>query len=315
MWITEYRKKLGMNTLEFAHAVSMLGAREHPSVRCSEPLLILLENRKGAVTHPRIANLLARACGATPKQRDMIVNAKHRGTWDGLEKRDDGGPHPALRATFPKGESSEGEASKSRHYAKGSPWGRLPAATTDKARKAFSDGKGQSGRTVVAVNIVGHVVKRYDSAVNAAAHMGFSETAVKNRCNHAVKCEFGPGRQVTFRWADEWERKSRGEQLLDVTDGAVENEKSHTKGQGKEVVVIDRYGHERGRYPSLHTAANAEEEDVMTVRARCRGKIKFEFQAGRDTTYRYAAEWDAMDEHAKRADLLAALTGRQVTVR
>ena len=86
MWITRFREKHDFTELEFARALSDAGARMRPPVRVSEPLLHLLEVRRGAVTHPRIADLIATVCGATPAQRDMIVAEEHRGTWKGGKK-------------------------------------------------------------------------------------------------------------------------------------------------------------------------------------------------------------------------------------
>lgn len=83
MWITRFRERYDMTELEFAQALSDAGARLKQPVRVSEPLLHLLEVRKGAVTHPKIADLIATVCGATPRERDMIVAEPHRGTWNG----------------------------------------------------------------------------------------------------------------------------------------------------------------------------------------------------------------------------------------
>lgn len=50
-------------------------------VGCSEYLLWRLANGNREVTHPNIADRIADVTGATSRQRDSIVAAKHRGTY------------------------------------------------------------------------------------------------------------------------------------------------------------------------------------------------------------------------------------------
>ena len=279
MWITEYREKLGMNTEAFAHALSVMGAQCRKPVRVSEPLLLILENRNGAVTHPRIANLIARACGATPDQRDMIVHPKHRGRWHGVDA-------PKMEAQIEKMQE------KKKH-----PWSEKPTVVQmpSSAKRHL--------RGVVMINRYAEIEKRFESAVNAAARMGLSETAVKNRCNRTVICEF-EHRSATFRWADEWSAMSRTEQLDDIERAmTTRNGHGHTHGTGKTVVMIDIYGHERIRYPSMHAAAKDMEVDIKAIRMRCNRLIKQEFAPGYEVTFRYAIEWDNMDRRERMLDL------------
>ena len=71
------------------------------------------------------------------------------------------------------------------------------------------------------------------------------------------------------------------------------------------VVRIDWGGYETGRYISQSDAALATGCSVMTVHNRCARKLKpgtAEFRPY-GYTFRYAEEWDAMDETARMADL------------
>ena len=82
-WIAEYRQREGLALDEFMLRVNMHRRNVEPVLEAviSDSLIHYLERGKNAITHPRIANLIAEVCGATAEQRDMIVDEKHRGTW------------------------------------------------------------------------------------------------------------------------------------------------------------------------------------------------------------------------------------------
>ena len=75
-WIREYREAHGLELDEFAREVN-----KSAELVCTitDQLIHILEI--GGVTHPRIANAIAEYCGATAKQRDMIVNEMHKGEY------------------------------------------------------------------------------------------------------------------------------------------------------------------------------------------------------------------------------------------
>lgn len=98
MWIEDYRRRNGLELYELAELVNK--HRREKGIAygiVSDKLLHMLERDKNAVTHPLLANAIAEVCGATPKQRDMIVADIHKGTWpDGVME----GPATQGRAPF-----------------------------------------------------------------------------------------------------------------------------------------------------------------------------------------------------------------------
>lgn len=84
MWIEDFRIKNGLELDEFTRRVNMHARKVNPPLESgvSDTLIHMLERQKNAVTHPRIANIIADVCGATAEQRDMIVAEIHRGQWN-----------------------------------------------------------------------------------------------------------------------------------------------------------------------------------------------------------------------------------------
>ena len=83
MWIEDYRKEHGLELDDFARRVNLAGCKLEPPLEgvVTDMLIHILEISKTPRTHPRIANAIAMACGATPEQRDSIVDERHRGKW------------------------------------------------------------------------------------------------------------------------------------------------------------------------------------------------------------------------------------------
>lgn len=185
MWIDEFREGIGMERDEFARRVRVLGARKRPGrpIGCSETLVYILERRKGAITHPVIASLLAEACGATSEQRDSIVAKKYRGGWSG-----DGVPR--IRAAAAP---------------------RPAAVEKPKATRELPN-----GRDVVMIDGAGRVVRRYTSMTQAAVESGQGITCVYDRVHRRVKREFDRF-GYTFRMWDEWKEKNEDERRADLT--------------------------------------------------------------------------------------------------
>jgi len=296
VWITDFRQRAYMTELDLARAVTILGAREEPApIWCSETTIHALEVVKGYITHPKIADLIATVCRATPEQRDMIVHEKHRGKWKGPGslKRGD-----LIRQRYALPPSPEGKA-------EGEPkphaWRDNPSATSVKAKRKKID---DCHRPIVAVDAVGRVVARYDQARVAAYKNGYSRTSIIARCNRRVFAEFNNGIERTFRFADEWDEMTPEARYAEIsTVAARESTKAHTNGQGKPVVVVDKYGHERGRYRSVFSAASANYVEASFVHNRCRRIVKREFESEGEITFRYAEEWDQMSHTEQLADL------------
>lgn len=87
-WLERYRMRYrradgrkGISRKELAQMVRKRGRSGKPesAIGCSALLIEILE--MGGVTHPEIANRIAEVTGATPRQRDMLVNKIHRGKW------------------------------------------------------------------------------------------------------------------------------------------------------------------------------------------------------------------------------------------
>lgn len=190
MWIDEFRERNGIERHEFARRVRVIGAhrRPHRPIGCSEELVWLLERAKVPRTHPRIADLIAEACGATPEERDMIVDERHRGTWRG-----DGVP----RALFVGGAYRIGEpaAAPADALARENPWRTYPAVAPRKKT---------SNKRVVKVDRNGEVLERYDSLTSASAYNGISVDSISLRCSHKVPGEFEKY-DYTFRLASDWD--------------------------------------------------------------------------------------------------------------
>lgn len=82
VWIQDWRERNGYSREELSRALNRLGRKLRPAhpVTCSPQLILKLEET-GAITHPAIADLIAKGLGATPGQRDSIVAKQHRGAW------------------------------------------------------------------------------------------------------------------------------------------------------------------------------------------------------------------------------------------
>lgn len=74
-----------------------------------------------------------------------------------------------------------------------------------------------SAKTVVAIDKLGNVIKRYNSTMEAANQFGCSPPNIQNRCNKMrfTKDEFKPY-GMSFRYADEWDALTPEERKLDI---------------------------------------------------------------------------------------------------
>lgn len=185
MWIEDFREEHGLERDEFARRVRILGARKRRDrpIGCSETLVYILERRKNAITHPAIANLIAEACGATAEQRDSIVAKKYRGEWSG-----DG----VAKALFLQ---------------------RRPKPSAPKPRLLGPNPV--NGREIVMIDIGGNVIGRYGSIGQAALNNSVSYGYVEERVHRRIRLEFRP-RDISFRFADEWDGLDEFDRRLDL---------------------------------------------------------------------------------------------------
>ena len=266
-WIEAYRRRLGMSREQFAAAITHeLGGG---LLTVPANLIYILESRPGAVTSPKLANLIARACGATKAQRDMIV-------------------HPSRR----------GEAYQ--HSA---------AAITAKRvseRPAGGERRAKPGRAVVILDRAGNEVARVDSVMAAAALIGASNSTVVERCHRATRQEFGATHVFTCRYADEWDGMTPAARAADMREALARGEAALKRGlnAARPVVAVDRAARELARYASIGDAAAGEHRSQTWIRNRCSHRVNDE-QA--DRTFRFADEWDGMSKREQMKDVGAAL--------
>lgn len=277
-WIRDFRRSMGLSREGFARAVTyQLGGRGGDALTVTGALIGILEDRNEAVTHPRLADLIAAACGATRKQRDSIVHKKHRGTWPGVD-----GPR-LLRDTRPR-----------------TRYPTVPSTSNNRDRYAHNN------KAVVVLDRMGNEVKRFDSGKAAAAFVGVSSATVYSRCAHAAPMEFTNGSPYTARYIAEWDKLSPSAKAFSIQRAlrlSGKDARTDYSNGKKAVVVLDSRGRERTRYASIAEAATCECTSESRVSQRCNRMVKKEFAYGNDTTYRFAEEWDTMNDEQRRKDV------------
>lgn len=189
-------RREGIDEVELAARVRAYGQlqREKPIGQVSRLLIEKLEHRVGnGFTHPHFADAIAAVCGATAKQRDMIVAERHRGTW---------------RMT----EAAQKRAERAKEIAvKAHPWRALPAVRQVDGKPAVQ----HYVRAVVKINRDGDVLKRYFSVMDAAVFNYCSDESVRARCQMKVKQEWSRG-NVSYRYADQWDSMTPEEKKRSV---------------------------------------------------------------------------------------------------
>ena len=178
MWIDDYREKYGLELDDMARRVNVAGRKMRPRLPCTvtDTLIHILERSKTPRTHPRIADAIAIACGATAEQRDSIVDEKHRGTFDP------------------------------------SKYNRIASASQNTtAKRSTAHGE----RSVVKIDRNGMVVRRYPSLAMAERYEDMTCESIRARCRRRVGGELERW-AYTYRYADEWDKMSRAERLKDL---------------------------------------------------------------------------------------------------
>ena len=189
-WLKEFRRNYqrkdgstGITRREFAAMVRKRDTEAHPEqeIGCSEVLIAMLEELppdKGGVTHPAIADRIADITGATPQQRDMLVNPIHRGSYK---------PRPAK----PHGPKQPG---------------------------GNADESSSKTRAVVQIAISGSEIARFPSESAAAKAAGCCRATVCNRVKRDIgnKTNEFATYGYTWRFADEWDAMTIEERLRDM---------------------------------------------------------------------------------------------------
>ena len=237
--------------------------------KCSPVLISMLETMNACVTHPRIADRIVAATGGTAEQRDSIVAKEWRGK-----------PSP------PAPEMDEEYLSRA-----------FPEAPAPRPRRT---GKrvAHNARAVVQLDRNGTELGRFAHVQEAAMELGLGDGYIRCRCRRVRTFGWAFKHGYTFRFADEWDAMSPEERLEDL---ARETEYNPV---AREIVALNRYGTEVGRYASASKAAHLHSISEKTVKTRCHrdGKAKDEFKSC-GCTFRYADEWDAMNAEERQNDI------------
>lgn len=163
----------------------------------------------GGITHPNIANQIAIIAGATAAQRNSMVHKNYRGGW---------------------------EPPKRRPEHKNPPKPLVPDVIPDHARR------------VVAIDIAGNEIGRYESLRAAADAAGCTQAAVSNRCHRrrVIASEFS-SYSCTWRFEEEWDAMSELARAADIENAQRDqrrkkNAQQHDHGQVPEACPANQPG-------------------------------------------------------------------------
>ena len=275
-WIEEYRRSMQMGRGEFAREITTkLGGKGEDRLTVPAGLIYILETHPHPVTHPRLMNLIALACGATKAQRDQFLHKSRRGYPYAA--------NPARRITE-----------------RPNPWRELPAVKHKPPRANPNEGR-QMG--VVVVDRTGREVARFKNSGAAAEFMGLTRPSVSSRCSHRIPYEFAVQAEYTCRYADEWDALSPSAQLETIRRAVDASEGRTFRNKPKAVVVVDRQARERMRYASINAAEAGEYVSDDYIRKCCMRREKREFAGDRDITFRFAEQWDGMSRAERLKDV------------
>ena len=280
-WIEDYRTKIGMSRMQFARAVTReLGGSGERRLWVSESLIYILETWSKAVTHPKIINMIAHACGATKAQRDQFLAKDRRGyPFKHSPAR--------VRLDMPKREAAKPVKPERSHR------------------------RDHNRRAVVIIDRAGNEVKRCESLLDAGEEIGLTASSIRVRCAHKLPSEFGAGQIYSCRYADEWDAMTPTARAADIRRARERGGETKAVPRRdyckKAVVVLDKTGRELARYASIGEASRGEIINDDCIRNRCYRRVLQEFTSTNDSTYRFADEWDAMTPEQRERDLSAAM--------
>lgn len=170
-WLEKWRKDHQFSREQLAKEVGV-----------SEALIWILENMRGGITHPLIADEIADYTGATAKQRDSLVHKKHRDTW-----------------------SPDKERTRKRRRKPAPPKPKPAPEPKPEPQEKRIERRGIPARPILMVNMDGEAVARYDSLADAARCNLMDNHCVYTRCRHVLKENEFLLHNSTFRYEDEYD--------------------------------------------------------------------------------------------------------------
>lgn len=288
MWITEYRQRYGLTLEQLAGMIRRAGARKDPELWISDQLLYMLETREGFKTVPKLADLIAEACGATAKQRDELVLEQYRGTWK-----------PTGQGAVAKAMAA---AKAGRTVTKSTSVRQASEQPVAKKTRAVAEARGvpkTSGpiRPVVTIDRDGNVLRRFGTVQAAAVYMGKGKEYVRKRCKGLISSDEYDEAGITYRYADEWDAMN-GDQRRDAAKNAG-TVYIHQETHNQPVVAVDKSGHIR-RFGSIKAAARATGDSKPVICQRINGaSSKRTVFSRHGYAYRRAEDWDRMTEQQR----------------
>ena len=192
-WLMAYMRENELSPEEIARRASEYRVlnREEIFGQPTGALVATLAAAGGTMkTCATFASAIAAVCGATGRQRDMLVTARHRREW-----------------RFTDEAVARAQRAAARVEAHMHPWRALPAVT----RPRNSEG----GHAVVKIDKHANVFKRYSTIEHASEAELVSASYIIRRCMRQVKSEFDRG-YYSYRYADEWDKMDQMGRLRDV---------------------------------------------------------------------------------------------------
>lgn len=249
MWLTEFRELWGLSIETLGALIRRYAARKAQNLRVSDTLLERLETEANFRTVPKLADVIALACGATAAQRDELVLDRFRGRpYQSKAKADE----PPVIAML---EQARGGGSQIR------PTKPAPEPHT---------------RPVVMIDKNGEELLRYRSIVSAVEDTGICKEAILSRINRTKQMDEFEGYGVSFRLAEEWDRMTEAQRKADAQRTKPPKPgKAKPKPQGwggarhyKTVTVVDPDDGQVFHYDSVKDAAAGTGFTVGTLSKR-----------------------------------------------
>lgn len=273
MWLTDYRAQYGLTLEQLGGMIRQAGRRQDPELRVSDILLYRMETDPKFRTVPKLADLIAEACGATARQRDEMVLRKYRGTWKPPRRR-----KAADRIPYAK---PEAEAAQPK-----------PACPVESAKQAFRGARG-----VVRLSRDGEEQGRYISVSRAALDSRATSDQIIARCYRRYTKDEFKSFGHTFRFAEEWDKMTEAEREADLhraSGGDGYNRRFRT------VAVVDRRGQVR-IYDSMTQACAAIGMSYYCIHKRLRRAQESPLRACYENNLAilYASDWESMTPDAQ----------------
>lgn len=249
MWLTEFRKQWGLSIELLGTLIRRYAARRDPKLRVSDTLLERFETEANFRTVPKLADVIALACGATAAQRDEMVLERFRGR--PYQSKAKAGEPPVIALL----EQARGGARQIR----------LPKPAPE-----------PHTRPVVMIDKDGNELLRYRSIVSTVEDTGICKEAILSRINRTKQLDEFEGYGVSFRLAEEWDRMTEAQRKADAQRTKPPKPgKAKPKPQGrggaryyKAVTVIDPEDGQVFHYDSVQAAAEGTGFAACTLSKR-----------------------------------------------